>query len=149
MENAYQIFGNIFFIAQNWQTIADKELIAKAGITTKQWMLLVILSKVFEGQIPTLSEAADAYGATRQNVKRIAEDLQNKGFIMVTIDKKDKRKQRLVLTGQHKKHFEGEADLKWQENFVKKFFTGFSNTELENMRMLSDKLIENIEDMND
>ena len=107
MKDTYYIFGTLFFIAQKWQNIVDRKLGNRVGITTKQWMLLVILSRMFRDQLPTLSETAAAFGTSRQNLKRIASDLQDKGYVIITPDPGDQRVQRLALTGKHAEVFEG------------------------------------------
>ena len=66
-----EIFGSVFLIAQHLTKRADREL-ADLGLTTRQWLLLAVLKKTFPGVSPTLSEAAEAYGSSRQNIKQMA-----------------------------------------------------------------------------
>ena len=129
MKDTYYIFGTLFFIAQKWQNIVDRKLGGRVGLTTKQWMLMVILSHMFRDQLPTLSEASAAFGTSRQNLKRIAADLQKKGFVIITPDPRDQRIQRLVLTGKHAELFEGEENQKWQEDFIRDLFVGMDRDE--------------------
>ena len=147
MKNSYQIFGNIFFIAQKWQDIADRDIVARIGITTKQWMLLVILSKVFTNHLPTIGEAAKAYGTSRQNLKRVAFELQKKGFVIIANDPHDNRIQRIALTGKDKQYFEGEENRKWQDEFILKFFKGFNLDELKNFSDYTKKLLYTIHNL--
>jgi DNA-binding MarR family transcriptional regulator len=60
-------------------------------VTTKQWLLLVLLVKTFPGRAPGLTECARLHGSTRQNVKHMAEQLQKKGFLKITRDPRDSR----------------------------------------------------------
>ena len=129
MKDTYYIFGTLFFIAQKWQNIVDRELGSKTGLTTKQWMLMVILSRLFRDHLPTISETANTYGTSRQNIKRIASDLQKKGYVIIAPDPADQRIQRLVLTGKHSEVFEGEDNLKWQEDFIRNLFVGLDESE--------------------
>ena len=145
MKDTYYIFGTIFFIAQKWQNIADRELGRRSGLTTKQWMLLVILSRVFKDRLPTLSETARSFGTSRQNIKRLASDLQEKGFIFIVQDPHDRRIQRLALTGKHGEVFEGEENLEWQEGFIRSLFTGLDGREQGQLSKLLYRLLKRIE----
>ena len=145
MKDTYYIFGSIFFIAQQWQNIADRELGRRSGLTTKQWMLLVVLSRVFTDRLPTLSETARSLGTSRQNIKRLASDLQKKGFIVIVQDPHDRRIQRLALTGKHGEVFEGEDNLEWQEDFVRSLFTGLDGPEQAKLSKLLYRLLKRIE----
>ncbi|MBN1924260.1 MAG: hypothetical protein JW798_00360 [Prolixibacteraceae bacterium] len=138
------IFGLILFIAQHWTINGDSILNEKIGITTKQWMLLIILIKHFESEQPTISQAAKAFGSSRQNVKQVALSLQGKGFLNIQQDKKDSRIQRIVLTGRHKPYFEGLENEQWQQNFIDSLFEGFTDEELEKLNSLVEKLKKNI-----
>ena len=129
MKDTYYIFGTLFFIAQKWQNIVDRKLGSRTGITTKQWMLLVILSRMFKDKLPTLSEAATAFGTSRQNLKRIASDLEKKGYVIIAPDPGDQRVQRLTLTGKHAEVFEGDENQKWQEDFIRDLFVGLDKDE--------------------
>ncbi len=146
MEKMYNIFGSMFFIAQQWQNIADKIIIPKIGITTKQWMLLAILGKVFTNHLPTISETAHAYGTSRQNLKRIALELQKKGFVIIANDPNDNRIQRIALTGKHKSYFEGEH-LKWQQDFITSLFKGFTENELIQLDKSTQKMLQIIKNI--
>jgi len=92
-------------------------------------MLLVILTRTFSDKLPTISEAASAFGTSRQNLKRIAADLQKKGYLIITPDPNDQRIQRLVLTRKHAQVFEGEANLTWQEDIIRDLFAGMDQEE--------------------
>jgi DNA-binding MarR family transcriptional regulator len=67
------------------------------GLTTKQWLLLVILLKKVAGDQPTLSEVARCYGSSRQNVKQIATQLAKRGYLRIDTDPGDARMLRLRL----------------------------------------------------
>ena len=145
MKDRYYIFGTLFFVAQKWQNIVDRKLRGRVGITTKQWMLLVIISRMFRDQLPTISETSAAFGSSRQNIKRIAVDLQKKGFIIIVPDPDDKRIQRLVLTGKHTEVFDGKDNLSWQEDFIRDLFSGFDQEELARLSKSMYRLLLRIE----
>ena len=129
MKDTYYIFRTLFYIVQRWQNIMDRELIGKAGLTTRQWMLMVLLSRLLRDRLPTISETAIAFGTSRQNLRRIACDLQKKGYLIIVPDPSDKRVQRLALTGKHAEVFEGQDNLKWQEDAIRNLFVGLDENE--------------------
>ena len=92
-----EIFGSIFVIVQHLSRRADAEL-AVVDLTTRQWLLLAVLTKWFPGHSPSLSEAAERYGSSRQNVKQIALGLEARGFVRLVPDRDDGRTTRIALT---------------------------------------------------
>ncbi len=93
-----EIFGSIFVIVQHLARRADAEL-AVVDLTSRQWLLLAVLAKWFPGHSPSLSEAAERYGSSRQNVKQIALGLEARGFVRLIPDRDDGRTTRIELTG--------------------------------------------------
>ncbi|MFZ5941424.1 MAG: MarR family winged helix-turn-helix transcriptional regulator [Bacteroidota bacterium] len=143
MEKMFEIFGKIFFIAQQWQVAGDREL-GRIGLTTKQWMLLAVLEKMTASKSPTVTETARAFGTSRQNVKRIAADLEAKGFIEIIRDGSDHRIQRFRLTGLHHPLFDTPENQEWQAGFIARFFQGISAEQLDNMQEGINTLLENL-----
>ena len=92
-----ELFGSVFLIAQHLTRRADREL-ADFGLTTRQWLLLAVLTKALPGFSPSLSQAAERYGSSRQNVKQIALGLQARGFVRLVPDPADARTTRIELT---------------------------------------------------
>ena len=92
-----EIFGSVFVIVQHLARRADAEL-ADLGLTARQWLLLAVLTKWFPGRSPSLSEAAERYGSSRQNVKQIALGLEARGYIRLVPDPADARATRIELT---------------------------------------------------
>lgn len=97
MEARAEIFGSVFLIAQHLTRRADREL-ADLGLTTRQWLLLAVLTKTFPGVSPTLSQAAQEYGSSRQNVKQMALGLEARGFVRLVADPADARATRIEVT---------------------------------------------------
>ena len=137
------IFGMIFYLAQKWQVMGDKVLEEKVGITTKQWLLLVILEQ-FDDHLPTLSEAAGKFGTSRQNIKQLVKQLEKRGFAILANDPSDKRAQRIALTGKHRKFFTSEEAMIWQEEFISGLFKGAEKEEVDAAYGLINKLSKNI-----
>ncbi len=97
MEARAEIFGSVFLIAQHLTRRADREL-ADLGLTTRQWLLLAVLTKTFPGVSPTLSQAAQEYGSSRQNIKQMALGLEARGFVRLVADPADARVTRIEVT---------------------------------------------------
>jgi DNA-binding MarR family transcriptional regulator len=93
---ASETFGSAFVVVQHLTRLAD-EALADWDLTTRQWLLLAVLSRGAGGDSPTLSQAAAAYGSSRQNVKQIALGLQARGWLRLEPDPGDARATRLVL----------------------------------------------------
>lgn len=134
----------IFNLAQQWQVLGDRVLEDKVGITTKQWLLIIILEQ-FDDHLPTLSEAAQRFGTSRQNIKQLVKQLEKKGFALLANDPADKRVLRIALTGKHRKYFCGDEAEEWQEDFVTQLFDGVSEDEIESAFSMINKLSDNIE----
>ena len=97
LERQAELFGSVFLIAQHLTRRADREL-ADLGLTTRQWLLLAVLTKTLAGTSPSLSEAAEKYGSSRQNIKQIALGLEARGFVRLVPDAADARTTRIELT---------------------------------------------------
>jgi DNA-binding MarR family transcriptional regulator len=93
-----ELFGSIFVVVQHLTRRADAEL-AEMDLTTRQWLLLAVLAKWFPGRDASLTEAAERYGSSRQNVKQIALGLEARGYLRLVPDPVDGRTTRLRLTG--------------------------------------------------
>ena len=94
-----ELFGSVFVIVQHLTRRADREL-ADLDLTTRQWLLLAVLANAFPEGSPSLSEAAEKYGSSRQNVKQIALGLEARGFVRLVTDPHDARTTRIEVTKQ-------------------------------------------------
>ena len=81
------IFGSILLLSNKMQIWGDKIL---SDLTLKQWFLLVLISKM-ENKNPTIKEIAEFSGTTRQNVKKMLEQLHKKKYIKIQGSKTDSR----------------------------------------------------------
>lgn len=135
------IFGSLFLLSNRLQVIGDKYL-EKEGITTKQWLLIVMIAQ-FVDSIPTLSEVAQLMGSSRQNVKQLALRLQEKGFVSIKKDERDSRVLRLKLTEKSTVFWEERREK--DEQFIIDIFNGLSEEEIHIMCNGFNKLFGNIE----
>lgn len=94
-ETQARLFGSAFVLVQHLARRMD-EMLAPMGLTTRQWLLLAILSR--SGRPLSLSESAARYGSSRQNIKQIAVGLERRGYLRLLPDPDDARTLRLHLT---------------------------------------------------
>ncbi len=92
-----ELFGDVFVLVQHLTRRTDAAL-EDWGLTSRQWLLLAVLTRGFTGRAASLSEAASVYGSSRQNVKQIALGLEERGYLRLVPDPGDARTTRLVLT---------------------------------------------------
>ena len=139
LEKMQYIFGSLFLISQRWQYLGDQYL-AKDNLTTKQWLLLAVIVRLFDSP-PTLSEAAKAMGSSRQNIKQIALKLEKRGFLKIRADEKDSRILRLEVTDKSHQFWKTRVDQ--DDKYIAGFFKNLSETEIETfyiiMRKISDQ----------
>jgi DNA-binding MarR family transcriptional regulator len=90
-------FGSSFVVVGHLTRLADAALL-DWGLTTRQWLLLAVLARGFGGREASLSQAAAAYGSSRQNIKQIALGLEARGWVRLVADPLDGRTTRIALT---------------------------------------------------
>jgi DNA-binding MarR family transcriptional regulator len=121
-----EAFGLLFVLTQHLGRRADEALVP-FGLTSRQWLLLAVLSRSV--QAPTLSEAASAYGTSRQNVKQIALQLAARGYLRLEQDPADARATRVVLTDKVA-DFDAPQAVAAQRALLDDVFTALSEDEL-------------------
>ena len=138
----HYIYGSIFYISNKLQALMDR-ILGKHGITTKQWLLTIILQEHFQSP-PTLNEVTKVMGTSHQNVKQLALKLEEKGLLSLEPDDEDKRAIRLTLTEKSDnfwKSMEDESVL-----FLHSFFKDMTEKELRVMVSGFKKIADNLED---
>lgn len=138
-EKAY-IFASIFALANKLQVLGDA---FDKNITIKQWLFVVGVSKF--GEPPTLSEVANFIGYSRQNAKRIAVALDERGYITIIKDKNDARALRITLTQKCTEYFNKRSHRELE--YLNKLFTGFDADLTHDVYKGLIRLAENIEMM--
>lgn len=127
MESEYlkaELFGTLFVLSNRLQTLGDQ---MDEQISTKQWLFLAVLCKE-PGMESTLSQLAKKMGSSRQNVKKMAQILQQKGFLTLQKPEQDKR---IVLVSPTKACFEHLQTREGKEAaFLQSFYQGFTDEEL-------------------
>lgn len=124
MDLRQALFGTFFVFNNRLQCAGDSFY---EEITVKQFFLLICLS-VFEND-PTINELSELMGSTHQNVKVIADKLEQKEYIRIYRDGRDKRKLRVGMTDKMEEInavYDDKAD-----EFMEKFYEGPTQEELE------------------
>lgn len=135
------IFGSLFLIAGELQTLMDREL-ADHEMTSRQWFLSCVIDNFFDSP-PTLNEVAAVMGSSHQNVKQVALKLQKKGFLKMTRDPRDARAIRLELTKKSSAFWEARQEQ--AEKFMGKLFSNLSVREANALRKGLTKLQANLD----
>ena len=114
------IVNMIFALSNRLQKIGDD---LDEDTTVKQRLFITAVSGFKEA--PTLSELAASVGCSRQNAKRMAVDLEEMGFVVISKDEQDARALRICLTPGGEEYFENLGD--WAKEPLDTLFTGFDD----------------------
>ncbi|HDK7173807.1 TPA: MarR family transcriptional regulator [Clostridium botulinum] len=139
IDKRYHIFGMLFLLSNKLETLGNNFL---GELTTKQWFFMLILMNFFK-EPPTLSELAGEMGTSHQNAKQIAIKLEEKGFLVVGKDTRDKRVLRLTPTDKIEKYVKLREDK--DHFFIEKFFKVLTVEEVDNVYEAFTKLLDNIQ----
>lgn len=93
IESSYFLLGLLSAFDNRFQAMADRTM---KEISWKQFFAIICINLCREK--PTIRELAEIMGSSHQNVKQILLKLEKKGFVRVTADENDKRKQRVEVT---------------------------------------------------
>jgi len=128
-----ELFGSAFVLVQHLGRRMDA-LLAPMDLTTRQWLLLAVLSRA--GRPLSLSEAAEQYGSSRQNIKEIALGLERRGHLRLEADPADGRALLLTPTPLVAQAFETPDAQAQGADFLAGIFAGLSPTELADLHRL-------------
>ncbi len=93
IEPSYFLLGLLSAFDNRFQAVADKIM---KEISWKQFFAIICVTMCKES--PTINELAEIMGSSHQNVKQLLLKLEQKGFVRLYTDAKDRRKQRIRLT---------------------------------------------------
>lgn len=124
MESSYFLIGLLSAFENRFQAMADAEM---KELSWKQFFAMICVNLCKEA--PTVKELAEIMGSSHQNVKQILLKLEKKGFVHVTIDEKDRRKQRIELT-QYAAEFCAKNDDQ-STKLMQKMFQGIPREQLQ------------------
>lgn len=130
------IFGSILLLSNKLQAYGNNFI---EDITMKQWFLLMLISKM-NSKSPTVKEIANFSGSTRQNIKKMIEPLNKKGYIKVEKSKNDARALSISLTSKTYEFFESYKDIAktCSNNVFKDVNSDLLNSTAETVKILLD-----------
>ncbi len=93
VETSYFLLGLLSAFDNRFQAVADRMI---GEVSWKQFFAIICINLCKDS--PTIKELAEIMGSSHQNVKQILLKLEKKEFVNISVDSKDKRKQRVELT---------------------------------------------------
>ena len=135
------IFGCILLFANKIQTIGDR---FDKDITMKQWLLLICILEHNDSP-PTLTTVAEFMGCSRQNVKKMALKLKEKGLLNLEDDPNDNRSVKLRITEKCEKFFKKRENT--EDRFLEDFFKNLTKTDINNVYSAFLKLSDTIAEL--
>ena len=142
-EDEAEAFALITLIAQRLEVGADRVL-RDLGVTGRQWLLLAILTRTPAGDPPpTITEAAQVYGTSHQNLKQVARQLERRGFLVLERDPNDRRVTRLRLTDAVGR-FDEPAAVAAQRAFLTDAFAALDDARLGMLRAALSEIAEKV-----
>lgn len=142
MDPRFRVFGSLFSLVTRLEIMGNSPDFL-GGLTTKQWYLLIHLITFFN-EPPTLSALAAEMDTSHQNAKAIALKLQEKGFLELVKDEKDRRTLRVVPNKGKIEAYEAEMGAE-NNAFVEEFLGVLSHEEIEVFDRVLVKLMEKAE----
>lgn len=124
IESSYFLIGLLSAFDNRFQAMADSMM---KEISWKQFFAIICIN-MYNGK-PTIKELAEIMGSSHQNVKQILLKLEKKGFVSITADETDKRKQRIELTEYCREFCERNDETSM--NIMKTIFSGISEEQLQ------------------
>jgi len=139
MSKQAYIYAAIHLLSNRLQTVVDK---IDPEISEKQWFVLAAVSKFIETP-PNIGDIAKILGTSRQNIKKMGNLLEGRGFLKMEKDKNDLRNIQLFLTEKSFNYFKGREQ---QENeYMENIFLGIDDEMLDTLCKGMEKLIANID----
>ena len=130
------IFTCIFILQNRLQTAGEK---IQTEITMKQWLLLAMAHTCPEPR--TLTKVGELMGCSRQNVKKLALVLQNKGYLQLC----EGHNNSLNIHFTDKMHEYMKGMTERHVNTLKLLFADFTEEEIQQMFSLMGKLCDGVE----
>ena len=122
--SSYFLLGLLSAFENRFQAVADNMM---KEVSWKQFFAIICINMCKVK--PNVKELAEIMGSSHQNVKQILLKLENKGFVDITVDENDKRKQRIELTEYCRDFCAKNNEM--SANIMKKMFEGISDEQLQ------------------
>ncbi len=134
------IFSTLFIAGNRLQTLFDSHI---PELSLKQFMLL---SMVRQSKEPlTFTQLGNLLGCSRQNIKKLADVLEKKGFISIQRSPCDTRAMCICLSGKADEYFQ-EDFARYREE-LQYLFEVYSDEEVETLFQLLSRLYAGIENL--
>ena len=137
---SYFLIGLLSAFENRFQAVADN---AMKEISWKQFFAIICINLCKDK--PTVKELAEIMGSSHQNVKQILLKLEKKGFVKITVDENDKRKQRIELTEYCREFCEKNEEM--SSNIMGKMFEGVSDEQLKRTIQTIIQIEENLKEI--
>lgn len=124
VESSYFLIGLLSAFENRFQAMADSSM---KEISWKQFFAIICINMCKDK--PTVKELAEVMGSSHQNVKQILLKLEKKGFVNISVDERDKRKQRIEITDYCKEFCMKNDEITM--NIMEKMFDGVSEEQLQ------------------
>lgn len=134
------IFSSLFIVGNKLQTIFDNHI---PQISLKQFMLLSIVRQSREPL--TFTQLGNILGCSRQNIKKLAEILEKKGFVIMRKSSHDTRAMCICPTDKVNDFFENDFS-KYQEE-LQYLFEVYTDEEIKTLFILLSKMYAGIENL--
>lgn len=132
------IFNTIFIVGNRLQTIFDQHI---PEITLKQFMLLSMVKNTPKPL--TFTKIGELLGCSRQNIKKLAKILAQKGFIVIDKNPEDRRKACIFPTAKTDRYFKETFSVYQKE--LKYLFEVYTEDEIQVLFTLMMKLYDGTE----
>lgn len=132
------IFSTLFIAGNRLQTLFDSSI---PQITLKQFMLLTMVKQADKEL--TFTQLGKLLGCSRQNIKKLAEVLEKKGYVQINQQSKDGRAACIAPTDKMKQFF-NEIFSEYEKK-LSELFTVYDDQEIEQLYKLMMKMYDGIE----
>lgn len=134
------IFSSIFILENMLHSVVDRN----SEISSKQWLVMTA-AKAFP-VLPDLTTLGKALGCSRQNIKKLALQLEKEGYIRLVKSEADARRICIEITEKGKAF--NDKNTAMSETVHQQLFREFTQEDIEKYYELSVKMMHGIEHLN-
>lgn len=134
------IFNTLFIVSNKLQTLFDNHI---PELSLKQFLLLSVVRQTKE--YLTFTQLGEMLGCSRQNIKKIADVLMKKGFVIMRKSTDDPRAMCIFPTEKSDIYFQNDFS-KYQEE-LKYLFEVYTDEEVKELFLLLSKLYSGIDNL--
>ena len=142
IEVSYFLIGLLSAFENRFQSVADSQM---KEISWKQFFAIICINMCQNK--PTVKELSEIMGSSHQNVKQILLKLEKKGFVSISMDEQDKRKQRIELTSYCREFCEKNDEMSM--TLLTKMFEGVSEEQLQTTIKTIIQIEDNLKEIRD